>query len=45
MTSAFKLNLTPGSDESISWINSMNNAANHEVFDSKLVLLVDYKWE
>lgn len=44
MTSAFKINLTPGSKESLEWLGKMKNAQNEDVFLSKFVLLVDYKW-
>ena len=47
MTSAFKINTTPGSDEGLNWLDAMRAVAvkgNEEVFLSKFALLVDYKW-
>lgn len=45
MTSAFKINLEPGSASSLVWLNAMKQADNDEIFLSNLALLVDYKWE
>ena len=47
MTSAFKMNTTPGSRESLEMLNAIaavKNLGNEEVFLSKFALLVDYKW-
>lgn len=47
MTSAFKINTKPGSEESIKWLEAMQNVkteGNEEVFLSKFALIVDYKW-
>lgn len=45
LTSAFKINTEPGSNDSLNWLKNMKDAKNHEIFYSNLIHLVNYKWE